>query len=372
MIKATPNALSYSRLDCYASCPLRYKLQYIAKQPAPPADPLLLGGAAHDFFEAYGKHCLEAGVLTDLGAWPALAKAALKAQRQPLPEHLLEDYNDLAERFVNMQMFDAKEIVGIEMEVAFKADWTKCGWFDKKVAFRAKMDLLRKIEDHATITDYKTGYKEGNPFQMETYAVSVFTLMPEVNKVDTEFAYIGSGHTANKTFEREDMPRLVDKLEEKCARVSEDTKFEPTPGDSCRYCPYVSLCTAKPSNLLTVKDAKEARQVAEDLFVLEAQVAAKKDALKGWVAQHGDVETGSGRWGYSREERIKVVDMRAFASMLELKGIDPMAWLSITGTELKKLYKKNDGLEAAVEPLLNIAVSEKFKSMKLKKEEVEP
>jgi len=370
MIKAPP-AHSYSRLDTYSSCPLSYKFQYQDKMPRPPADPLLLGAALHDNFEAYGNHCLAKKLETDLSAVAAIAKRVLADQKQPLPSHLHDRYNLLAQQFAEMEMLNADNLVGIELDIAFTSDWTKCNWFDKKVAFRMKMDRLYKDGDEARITDYKTGYGEGNPFQMKCYAAGVFKLMPEVQKTKAEFSYVGTGYVANKTFERKDLPALVEEIEDKCAKVSDDKKFQPTPGSSCQYCAYVANCTAKPSSLVIIKTPKDARQIAEDLFVLEAQVKAKKDVLKGWVQGHGDVETSSGRWGYGKKETIAVRDMAALASILELRKIDPMKWLSITGGELKKLYKKNDGLKEDIAPLLDVKVSESFAAMKLKKEEVE-
>jgi|GEM_PF-4818372 RecB family exonuclease len=370
MILANP-PLSYSRLHTFEECPLQYKLKHLDKVPEPPADPLILGAAGHEFFEAYGKHCLAAKVETDLASYERIAKEVLQNLKRPLPGHLLEGYSEICSKFVEQEILDAATLVGIELDIAFDKNWNKCSFFGKTAAFRGKIDRLYKDEDQATVRDYKTGYGEGNPFQMRIYAACTMQMMPEVQKVNTEFSYVNSGHTAVKEFERRDLPKLVDEIEEKCARVSEEKKFNATPGTACQYCPYASICTAKPSNLLVVTNPEEARQVAEDLFVLEAQVKAKKDALKGYVQGHGDVETASGRWGYSKKEKIKVRDMDAFASLLELKGIKPLAWLSITGTELKKLYKKNDGLKEDVEPLLDISVTEEFKAMKLAKEDVE-
>lgn len=369
MIKAPP-AHSYSRLHTYSACPLQYKLQYLDKLPAPPADPLQLGGALHDYFEAYGKHCQAMKIETDLSMVNKIRKNILHTLKQPLPDHLVDQYNEMAQKFAEMETLDANILVGIELDIAFTGDWKKCGWMDKKVAFRLKMDRLYKDGDQAIIRDYKTGYGEGNPFQMRVYAAGVFTLMPEVLKCETEFSYVGSAHLAKRAFDRAELPALVEEIEEKCARVAEDKVFKPTPGSACQYCAYVGMCTAKPSNLLIITKPADAKQIAEDLFVLEAHVKAKKDALKGYVEGHGDVETSSGRWGFNKTETIAVRDMAALMSVLELKGIDPMRCLSITGTALKGLYKKNEGLKEDIEPLLDVKVSETFKGMELKKDEV--
>lgn len=370
MIKAPP-AHSYSRLSCHAACPLQYKRQYIEKQKTAPADPLILGAAAHDFFEAYANHCQKNKLETDMATFPAIAKDVLLAQEHPLPEHLIGRYNDLCRKHVEMEMMNLDTLSGVELEITFDKNWNLCSWFSPHAALRMKLDRLHIDGDLADITDYKTGYGEGNTFQMENYAAGIFMRSPEINRCNTKFAYVDSGHVAQMEFGRDRLPELVEKIEEKCARVSEDKKYEPTPGAACQYCPFVGTCTAKPSALAVVTNSKEALQVAEDLFVLEAQVKAKKEALKGYVVGHGDVETKAGRYGFSKTETISVRDMEALKGVFELKGLDLMPHLSITGTELKKLYKKNDGLEEDVKPLLDIKVSETFKGMKLKKEEVE-
>ena len=301
----------------------------------------------------------------------SIRKNTLKTLERPLRAELVEKYNDLAQKFAEMEMLELPTLKGIEMDIAFDARWKLCGWFDKKAAMRMKMDriYLDSAARKAVIRDYKTGYGEGNPFQMRIYAAGAFTLM-DIDVCEAEFSYVGTGKVARQAFVREQLPALVEEIEERCGRLTAERKFEPTPGNACQYCPYVQQCTAKPSGLLIVKDAKDAQKVAEDLFLLEAQVKAKKDALKGFVETHGDVETKAGRWGFSKTESIKVRDMAALVSVLELKQIDPMKVLSITGTELKKLYKKNDGLQEDVEPLVDISVSETFKAMKPAKEEL--
>lgn len=369
MIKAPP-AHSHSRLSCFESCPLQYKFKYMDKLPQPPADPLDLGAAAHEFFEAYGKHCQEKGLETDLSAVDAIRKDVLKKLKRPLGRHLVDQYNELAQKFAEMEMLDGATLRGIELDIAFDKNWKECSWFAKNAALRMKMDRLYQDGDKAIIRDYKTGYGEGDPGQMRIYAAGAFTLMG-VKTCEAEFSYVGTGKVARKEFTIDQLPALVEEIEERCARLADEKEFAPTPGSACQYCPYVVQCTAKPSSLLAITDAKEARQVAEDLFVLEAQVKAKKEALKGYVVQYGDVETKSGRWGYGTSESISVRDMGALISMLELKKIDPMKVLSITGTALKGLYKKNDGLKEDLEPLLDVKISEKFQAMKLKKEEVD-
>lgn len=365
--------LSYSRINTYRSCPLMYKFRYISKLPETPSAPLILGAVLHDFFEVYAKHCQATKQESDLSAVEKIQKQVLENQKNPLPDNLIEIFNKLSLKFAEIELLEADRLYSIEEEAAFDKDWKPTNWMAEDVAFRMKMDrlYLNNQEGEAIIRDYKTGYGEGDKFQMRCYAVGVFNLLSHIKTCWTEFFYVPTAYLARTKFTREDLPEFIKEIKNKCEKIFEDKEYKPTPGPACQYCSFVKRCKAVPSDLLVIENTDDAKKIATDLFLLEGQIKAKKQALKSYVKKHGDIETETGRWGFKQSEVFKVDNIVDIINAMLKRNIDPNQYLTLSATDIKHLSKKDKTFLDDIQNALRTDVIESFRAMKLKSEEVE-
>jgi hypothetical protein len=143
------------------------------------------------------------------------------------------------------------QIIQCELQLACTRDMKSCGYWEKKVFMRSKIDYLRLIPGSRAqtflcqIIDYKTGKPKDEDTQLVINAACVFAHYPDVIGVKSEFLYTEYGDTRSFTYTRptvqllwkEDIIPRVNKMEESHAAQN----FPPNPCGLCReYCPVVS------------------------------------------------------------------------------------------------------------------------------------
>jgi hypothetical protein len=145
-----------------------------------------------------------------------------------------------------------------ELELAFKADWVRCDWFDPMVVSRFKIDLVRR--DLATktlyIVDIKTGKLRAEASgeyqdQISLYSLAFGTLMTNrahewlealsggdwTIKASLFFTDFGQS-VEGKGLTPAEFPALKATMEARVNRLLTDTDHIPTPGPACRWCPW--------------------------------------------------------------------------------------------------------------------------------------
>jgi len=214
-IKAT----SLSALHEFESCALRAKLRRIdkIKDPSPPNAAGERGTLVHD-------QC-EAGV---------------KGKGEIPPEALKyfkPEFTALTKSFKTGN-------VSLEGEWGFNNQWQPTDWFGKDVWLRVKLDAMVLVKPyHAVIIDYKTGRKFGNEIkhgeQCQSYAVATLVKFPAIQHVTTELWYLDQDELTRAEYSREQGMRMFKPFDKRFKRMTEATKFLPTPSLlACKYCPY--------------------------------------------------------------------------------------------------------------------------------------
>lgn len=141
--------------------------------------------------------------------------------------------------------------VSLEGDWGFDIDWKPCGFFDKEVWLRIKLDAcefsdLPENSEHAVVIDYKTGKKFGNEldhgFQGLCYAIGTFMRYPKLQRIDTEFWYLDSGDTLKKSYHRDEVAIFLPRITKKGVAITSCTDFYPNPSpQNCRFCPYKEM-----------------------------------------------------------------------------------------------------------------------------------
>lgn len=210
-------AWSYSRWSTYEECPFKAKLKFIEKRQEPPSDAMARGERIHKAIERY---------LVDGGRVPTEAK--------PMAGEL--------------RVLKALRPV-VEGERAFSWDWKPVDWFSKEAWCRVKADaFVLPVADDPIPTvrtiDHKTGkLKDAGEYdaQLEIYGLAGLLSYSMAAQATGELWFIDHGKIVQRpegVFPRKDEKSLKKLWEGRVKKMLSDTRFEPRPGNYCRYCHF--------------------------------------------------------------------------------------------------------------------------------------
>lgn len=221
-------AWSFSRYDCYQTCPLQAKLKFIDKVPEPKNDAMARGARIHDLAEQYIKGTL-ARLPTELKMF--------KAEFQRLRKQYKKSINGMV----------------VEDTWAFTKDWEETSWNDWIGCWvRIKLDCAHHHnEETLVVTDWKTGKfrpEQNQKYieQLELYALGALLLHEHIEAVLPRLAYTDLGviypeteqEIEELTFTRKDIPRLKAAWTRRVKPMMNDKRFAPRPNYLCRWCWY--------------------------------------------------------------------------------------------------------------------------------------
>ena len=211
-------AHSYSSLDTYEKCPLKYYYLKIEKSVKDSGNE----------FTRYGERVHE-----------GLAKRLLS--NEPLPEDL-EQYEGLCATIKGKN-----PVLNAEIRMCINENLEPTEWFSADAWLRSIVDIL--IVDHnnatATVMDWKTGKPNKNYNQLKLFALQVFQHYPQVDKVKTAFIWLKDKSINSKVYVRGDMGTMWETVLNKIDRVKQSVKYDkwpPKPSGLCRYCPANKIC----------------------------------------------------------------------------------------------------------------------------------
>lgn len=215
---------SLSKVQCYESCPMKYKFQYIDKIKTEQTKALAKGSKIHNILENIDNF--------------------IDAQKD-------DSEYDIVNSFIKSEAFESiKEYIQFgEKETAFGIDIVDNQLvpteYNNKVLFRGKIDLLYKNN----IIDYKTGkaktYDEQDWTQLKWYAIWFFLKYPEYNDVNISYVYVEHNHINTLTINRSELNSIINDM---ILRIRNVTIGESKPITKCNksvlcgWCSYMLLC----------------------------------------------------------------------------------------------------------------------------------
>lgn len=207
-----PFAWSYSLLQAFETCPRRFKLTRLTKTVVEPqSEAMTHGNEVHKSLE-----------LAVADGRPLPAK---HAQYQP---------------FVNA-VLAAPGVKHAEMKFGLTRDFRPTEFFGRDVWLRGILDLRVVLPKSATVIDWKTGKPKADDDQMRLFAVSMFSIHPEIDKVRTGYAWLAHNKLDSAVFHRADAPAIWQEFIVRVGRVTKaaDTgEYPPRPSGLCRnWCP---------------------------------------------------------------------------------------------------------------------------------------
>lgn len=228
-------ALSWSRLNTYNQCPLKFNLQFITKtfKEEEKSIHLIKGEQLHKQLEDY---------VTAKNGAAAMPIGFSPEVRETLP------YVD--------KLFTIYDAVYPEAQVATRVDWSPTEWFGKDAAWRAIWDVVGLSKNTCYIGDYKSGkvYPYGDGYgQLHLSAVIALNRFQDVPEVHATYIYIEHrkitpikvSREPGKTYpDGRPIPHLKevqDHFEKQFEKVQMEKNWDPTPNEYCKWCPATKM-----------------------------------------------------------------------------------------------------------------------------------
>lgn len=219
---------SHYKLSVYAECHLKFALQYIAKCLAYVDSPVFERG---NYFHWRLRH------------YPLNPEFGFKyATRKEVKE-----FDRQFEEMIQQPLFQAlmKHKVAAEYEFFFDENFKPLKSKENAMML-GTIDYVGK-DDEGTmhIIDYKTGKSEGDPFQLEIYAVWAMIANPKVQKIKASFVYLDEKHYTTVTFTRDDLESLKEKIINTINTIEADPDFEANVTERCAKCSGYRICESQ-------------------------------------------------------------------------------------------------------------------------------
>ena len=233
----TPRFLSYSQIDTYKICPLRYKYSYVLKVPASPSHNLSFGITIHDTLrDFHSRQIFDDVSLDDLLKMYENNWQPLGYMDEDHRNHRFEDGKKLLETYYNRHKDDKKK--PLELEKSFNL---KIGG----IRFYGRIDRIDKLDGGVEIIDYKTGNTKtqkdvDKDDQIAFYAIAAKEALGVEPKKLTYY-FLESGERISTT--RTD--KQLENKKQEAGQIVEDIKkgeFTASPGMQCSWCDYKEIC----------------------------------------------------------------------------------------------------------------------------------
>jgi len=231
--------ISYSQIDNYLICPLRYKYSYVLNIPTPPSRSLNFGDTFHKTLNEFHTKMM-------IGNKPSLEDLyeifeknwnPLGYENEKDRKNTFEEGKVILKRYYEKnQNLDVKHL-GLEKKFVLHIDGTK---------LKGTIDRIDKLPDGSVeIIDYKTGKEKSQKevddnVQMTIYtmgATDALKIKPDV--LSLYFLNTGNKISTKRTQKQVEAQREI--IKDVIKNINEEN-FEPNPGRDCMYCDFKDIC----------------------------------------------------------------------------------------------------------------------------------
>lgn len=209
-------AWSWSRWSDHDQCPYRAGLKHLMKVKEPGSPAMDRGAAIHAGAQRY----------------VADPDVALAPELEPVAKTLR-----------GYRKAHAAGRAKTETRWAFDKSWRPLGDFFAPTAWLRQVVDYHSVEgSRAAVTDYKTGKVSDDRdrmfYQLGLYALGTFLTYPGVEVVDAALLYTDWNVLQEETYHRADLRAIQRTWVKRTIPLLTDTRFEPKPGNHCRWCPH--------------------------------------------------------------------------------------------------------------------------------------
>lgn len=301
--------LSFSRLARYQGCPYRCKHEPYGGGPE-----AAVGDTVHQAIAAFLK------TRDPLEARRVIDREVLNHR---LTQEQAADCTKLFQTFGSKPWYqpDADRIITVESDdgemeehgrtmfcvpLPLKVD-TEDG--PVQIALKGAMDLVFSARDGEgiEITDWKTGFKDADPFQSDLYALASYLKYWKTTPIRVRFAYLRKGFDSREDYTDADMPGILQYVSIIAAAYVRETAWEPKFGQNCASCTFRLTCSAY---LEAISKAPERPQLDPENFDALAKWAKHLAAVKSCAEKFHDEAAGLMKAYLQKHEKAAMPDGR--------------------------------------------------------------
>lgn len=277
--------ISYSALDTFQTCPLKYKFQEIDKIKTPKSKEAVFGSTVHSTM----KFIHTPGILS-----PTLDQAMEHFQNSWNPA-VFEDENEERAAFSQgikiiqdyYQKNNPANFNIIDLESRFQIE---IGEKENKHIVLGIIDRIDKTEDGFEIIDYKTTKKMpsqekvDNDLQLSVYLQAFLSRYPKeidnLEKIKVSLYYLKHGVklTSQRSLQslKENEQLFLDTI-----KIIEASKFEPTVSPLCDWCGYQNRCPMWKHKFKELRkiDTEEVDLAISEFIELKSAITITKERL---------------------------------------------------------------------------------------------
>jgi DNA helicase II / ATP-dependent DNA helicase PcrA len=234
----TPRFLSYSQVNTYKTCPLRYKYSYVLNIPQPSNNAFSFGNTIHNTLRDFHSKLAFEGVTLD--QFIEMYETNWEPVGYDSEEHRAAQFEHgkkLLEKYYEQNKDSKIKPIGLEKSFNVRIAGTK---------FFGRIDRVDPLPGGGVeIIDYKTGKPKtqeqvDKEDQVTFYAIGAKEALGYEPK-KLSFYFVESGEKISTTRSEEDFK----KAKEVAVKVTEKIKsgsFEASPGFQCGWCAYKDIC----------------------------------------------------------------------------------------------------------------------------------
>ncbi|MCX6761887.1 MAG: PD-(D/E)XK nuclease family protein [Candidatus Moranbacteria bacterium] len=295
--------ISYSALDTYKSCPLKYKYQQIDKIKTPKSKEAVFGTILHStlkFIHTPGilSPTLEQAMEFFSNSWNPAVFDSPEEERAAFVQgvKIIQDY---------FRQNNPADFNIVNLESRFQIE---IGEAENKHIISGIIDRIDRTADGFEIIDYKTTKKmptqdrvEGD-MQLSVYLAAFLSYYPDerknLDKLKVSLYFLKHGVKLSAT-------RTEEQLKENEAvfletiKLIEEGKFEPTISPLCDWCGYQNICPMWKHKFKEARkiDTEEIAGLIDEYIDLKSAMALTKDRL---MKIQEDIVTYMGQEGVER------------------------------------------------------------------------
>jgi len=349
---------SYSALDTFKQCPLKYKFQVIEKIKAPKSKEAVFGNKIHSALEYFHKKQPASPTLDELLDFIKQNWDSTIFQNEQEDMIYFSEAIKILKNYYEHYLKIKDNFTVLDTETRFEVLLESPKDKEQKCLLAGIIDRIDKTKTGIEIVDYKTAKRlpsqedADNSLQFSLYCLGTINRWPQflnygLKNIKLTFYYLKHQETLSTTRTKEQLDRIQEQVWEKLAQI-EKSEFQPMPSALCDYCGYKKICPMWKHlyrKQMTIDD-QQIKNVIDEFFNLKQinnQNAKKIDELKEIIESYLNkekIERVFGDTGYiTRTSLIRYeYDMDKVKEILEPIG----KWqniLSIDANKLKILLK---------------------------------
>jgi len=242
----SPKFVSYSQLETFSQCPLKYKYRYVLRLPTPPSHTLSFGQTIHRTLRDFHREDLFKSQ-TDVNRLLELYQHHWLPEGYESKEHQQKRFEE-GEVMLKQYFEKHKKLLGEPVQLEKKFTLRVGG-----IPLIGSIDRVDELPGGGfEIVDYKTGKVREQKYvdrddQLTIYALGAKAALG-IEPQSLALYFVNENKKVSTTRTPEQLEKKRQEIEEKIEEIKE-SQFEPKTSRLCKWCPYKNLCPDYKQNL---------------------------------------------------------------------------------------------------------------------------